>query len=266
MKRFLVLMVSVLVLFVGIAGCGRQSGGSLTVVGSTSVQPFMELLAEKYQSENPDVQINVQGGGSSAGVKSTIGGVADLGMVSRELKDSEAAGGVVPVIIARDGITVVVHPDNIVSGLTLEEIRAIFAGEITSWEVFGGVGDIVVVMREEGSGTRGAFEEIVMNKVEVTKDSIVQGSTGAIMSAVAGEPNAIGYISLANANATVSVLDVDGAEATNDNILNGSYPIARPFIICTKGEATGLTQKFTEFIMSADGQQVLANEGLVVGK
>lgn len=265
MKHFFVLVVSALVLSVGIVGCGPQSG-SLTVVGSTSVQPFVELLAEKYQSENPDVQINVQGGGSSAGVKSTIDGVADLGMVSRGLKDSELADGVMPVVIARDGIAVVVHPDNIVTGLTLEEIRAIFAGEITSWEAIGGVGDIVVVMREEGSGTRGAFEEIVMNKIEVTKDSIVQGSTGAVMSTVAGEPNAIGYISLSNANVTVSVLDVDGAEATNDNIFNGNYPIARPFIICTKGEASGLTKEFIDFIMGADGQQVLADEGLVVGK
>lgn len=265
MKRILVLMVSVLVLSLGVVGCGRQTG-SLTVVGSTSVQPFMELLAEKYQSENPDIQINVQGGGSSAGVKSVIDGIADLGMASREIKDSELAEGVTPVVIARDGIAIVVHPDNMVGDLTLEQIRFVFAGEITSWEAFGGFGGIVVVMREEGSGTRGAFEEIVMDRVEVTKDSIVQGSTGAVMSAVAGEPNAIGYISLANANENVKVLNVNGAEATNDNILNGSYPIARPFIACTKGEVTGITKDFIDFILGEVGQQVLADEGLVVGK
>ncbi|HAH96433.1 MAG TPA: phosphate-binding protein [Firmicutes bacterium] len=265
MKRFLVLLVSVLALSLGIAGCGRRSG-SLTVVGSTSVQPFMEMLAEKYQSENPDIQVNVQGGGSSAGVKSAIDGIADLGMASREIKDSELAEGITPIVIARDGIAVAVHPENAVSDLTIEEIRAIFAGEITSWEAIGGVGDIVVVMREEGSGTRGAFEEIVMNKVETTKDSIVQGSTGAVMSAIAGEPNAIGYISLANANATVKLLDVNGVETTNENILNGSYAIARPFSVCTKGDATGLAKDFIDFIMGEVGQQVLADEGLVVGK
>lgn len=248
-----------------LTGCeGRQN--SITVAGSTSVQPFMELLAEEYMSRSPRVQINVQGGGSSAGIKAVTDGTADLGMASRRLTGDELSQGIVSTVIARDGIAVITHPDNPVDSLSLDQLRNIFSGRVTAWNAFGGSGRITVVVREEGSGTRGAFDELAMGEQAVTRDAVVLGSTGAVRAAVAGDPGAIGYISLAQADQSVKVISIDGVEPSQENVGNGRYVIARPFIIMTGGAPTDSVKRFIDFITSPDGRQILLNEGMVVAQ
>lgn len=263
MKRLSLFSLLTLALVLIVTGCGGPRK-SLTVAGSTSVQPFMELLAEEFMNRNPGVQINVQGGGSSAGVKAVLDRTADIGMASRELTPSEVSGGVVPIVIARDGIAIIVNPQNAVSGMTIEQLREIFAGRLVSWKALEGDGSVVVVVREEGSGTRTAFDELAMGEQPVTKNAVVQGSTGAVRTAVAGDPNAIGYISLAQVDRTVRAVEIDGIPATEQNIAAGKYKIARPFNVLTKGPASELAQAFINFILSADGKSILAKEGLIV--
>lgn len=263
MRRFYPALLAVLVLMGILSGCGEPSS-SLTVAGSTSIQPFMELLAEEYMSRNPGAQINVQGGGSSSGIRAALDGTVEVGMASRELVSEELRAGAVPVVIARDGIAIVVHPDNPVKTLTLQQIQDLFSGKASDWSSFGGSGTIVVVMREEGSGTRGAFDDLVLENGTPTKNAVVQGSTGAVRATVAGDVNAIGYISLAQVDDTVRILPVNGVAPTIATILDGTYAIARPFNIVTKEKAMGEAQKFIDFIMSTDGQKILADEGLIV--
>ncbi|UNC93321.1 phosphate ABC transporter substrate-binding protein [Candidatus Contubernalis alkaliaceticus] len=243
-----------------------QLSGTITIAGSTSVQPISEVLAEEFMDLYPDVRINVQGGGSSAGVKAADEGAADIGASSRDLKDEEKHLN--EIVIAKDGIAVVVHPSNNVDTLSMEQVRDIFAGSISNWSEVGGENvDIIAVTREEGSGTRGAFEEIVMGSDNpISSKAIVQSSTGAISTTVAGDPNAIGYISLAALNNDVKTVKVDGIEVTKENILSGSYKVARPFLYLTKGEPEGLVKAFIDFILSAEGQELCNEEGLVAVK
>lgn len=248
--------------------------GTVIIAGSTSVQPLSEELASEFMRLNPDVSIEVQGGGSSVGVKSAADEVADIGAASRELKDSEGGLGLTEYVIAKDGIAVVVNPSCEVSDLTLEQIKKIFIGEITNWSEVGGADRaITVVSREEGSGTRGAFVEIsgVESKDEngekvdkTTENALVQPSTGAAKQTVATTPDTIAYISLGAMDDTVKALKVEGAEATNANVLNGSYKIARPFLYLTKGEVSEVTQTYIDFVMSASGQEIVEKEFIPV--
>lgn len=263
MKRICFFAVLVLMAAGVLAGCGAPQE-SVTVVGSTSVLPFMELLADEYMRRNPDVQINIQGGGSSAGVKAVNDGTADLGMASRELTDDEKGQGIRPVVIARDGIAVIVHPGNSVGNLGLEQLQSIFSGRVVSWGALGGTGRITVVVREEGSGTRSAFDELAMGGNRVTRDAVVQGSTGAVRSTVAADPGAIGYISLAQVDKTVAALPINGVAPSAKDILSSNYVISRPFSVMTKGEPKETVSDFIRFILGPGGQSILSKEGLVV--
>lgn len=266
MKRFWMvglLLCAVLVMSTGVQAANAVSG-KLTVAGSTSVYPFMELLANAYMQKYPKVQINVQGGGSGVGIKAAVSGTADIGMSSRELKDSEVKEGLVPTEICRDGIAVILHPANPVKDMTIEQLKGIFAGQTADWGALGFKGKITVINREEGSGTRGAFEELVMGGVPLTKDSVVQASTGAVRSAVAADPQAIGYISMAQVDKTVRAAKVHGVLPNVKDILNGTYKIQRPFLLVSKGKPQGLAKNFIAFILSREGQKILAAEGLVV--
>ncbi len=252
------------------AGCGGRTGRgtpgaagkSLTVAGSTSVQPFAELLADEFMATHPGVAVSVQGGGSSAGARAALTGVAQIGMLSRELQGEEKS--LQPVVIARDAIAVVVHPSNPVDDLTTEQIRDIFAGRIANWSQVGGPDHrIDVVSREEGSGTRGSFDEIVMGESEVTPAAIVQDSNGAVRETVAGDPAAIGYISLGLVDSRVKGVRVSGVAPSVSNVENGTYRIVRPFIFATRGAPTPHAQEFIDFALSAAGQRLLESEGLV---
>ncbi len=233
--------------------------GSIQIAGSTSVQPLAEELAAAFMDKNSDVKIDVQGGGSSAGVKAAADGVADIGMASRELKDEEK-DSVQATVIAQDGIAVVVNAGNDVSDLTMDQVKGIFAGEISNWDQVGGASaPIVVINREEGSGTRGAFEELVLGEeTSFTESAAIQNSTGAVRTAISSDVNAIGYISMGSMDDSVKALQVDGVEAIEDNVLAGTYKIARPFNFLTMGEPTDLSKAFIDWILSAEGQELVA--------
>ncbi len=258
----LVLFVVLVTLVPLLAGCARAEAG-ITVAGSTSVQPFAELLAEEYMRDHPRAVINVQGGGSSAGIQAALTGAAAIGMSSRELKPAEAAE-LEPIVIALDAIAIIVHPSNAVSDLSIQQVRQVFAGEVKSWrEVGGAERPLTIVTREEGSGTRGAFQELVMGKVDISPRAIVQDSNGAVRQVVADDPNAVGYISLGLVNEQVKAVSTGGVEPSNDQVKQGNYTLVRPFLFVVKGEPQGEAKAFIEYTLSAEGQQVLAAEGLV---
>ena len=246
-----------------ITACTKTSNSGTIVAGSTSVQPYAEVLAEEYMILNPGSQIDIQGGGSSAGITAAETESAAIGMSSRGLKDDEMH--LWHIEIAKDGLVLIVNPDNPVDNLSLDQIRDIYSGIITDWSQVGGVeARINLIAREEGSGTRSAFIDLVMREgEEITPKAIVQDSNGSVMQLVAGDPNAIGFISLGLVNDNIKALDIDGIEATAENIMNNSYTLARPFLFVTKDEPTGLTKDFIDFILSSDGQEILSSEGLI---
>ncbi|MGE5509402.1 MAG: phosphate ABC transporter substrate-binding protein [Chitinophagales bacterium] len=239
--------------------------GKLVLAGSTSVQPLAEALAEEFMAKNPGVRVQVQGGGSSAGISAAKSGAADIGTSSRELKPDEK--GLHEVKVALDGIAVVVHPKNSVKNLTSEQICKIYTGEITNWKQVGGKdAPIMVVTREAGSGTRGAFEELVMQKRSIFTKAIVQGSTGAVRSTVAQAPNSIGYISLGSLDETVKAVSVNGVAASEENVKNKTYKIARPFLFLTRSQPAGLAKAFIDFALGKDGQKIVAEEFVPVSR
>jgi phosphate transport system substrate-binding protein len=252
--------------FVTVPSCGpggRGGGvGVLTVAGSTSVQPFAEKLAEAYMARHPEVSINVQGGGSTAGVKAAETGAAQIGMSSRHLKPEEA--GLHQSVIAYDGIAVITHGSNPVRALTREQVAAIFAGEVSTWAAVGGPDrPIHFVTREEGSGTRGAFEEMVMGKKTIAPRSLVQDSNGAVREIVASDPNALGYISLGLVDRRVRAVAVDGVEPSTEAIHAKRYGIVRPFLFLSRAEPQGAARGFVDYVLGPEGQRLLTLEGLV---
>lgn len=246
-----------------LAGCrGPQSGG-LTVAGSTSVQPLAELLADRYMAEHPGVTINVQGGGSSAGVRAAQSGAAAIGMASRELKPTET--GLTTFLMARDAIAIIVHPTNPVRTLTKEQARGIFSGQTRRWDEIGGPArPITFITREEGSGTRGAFEDMVMGKdTEIAPDGIVQDSTGAVRAIVAGDRNAVGYISLGMVTPEVATVALDGVVPTHTSVMDGRYSLTRPFLLLTKGQPTADAQVYLDYVRTPPCQAIVEEEGYV---
>ncbi|MGE5553874.1 MAG: phosphate ABC transporter substrate-binding protein [Betaproteobacteria bacterium] len=262
----LVLVVALLLsLNRGMVGRARAEtlSGTLIIAGSTSVQPLAEVLAEEFMAKHPRVRILVQGGGSSAGIAAAKSGAAQIGTSSRELKPEER--GLHAVQIALDGIAVIVHPSNPVTNLSLEQLRRIYAGEVRNWKEVGGpAGEIMVVTREAGSGTRGAFEELVMKGKAISGKAIVQGSTGAVRSSVAQARGAVGYVSLGALDGTVKTVSLDGVRPTGANVKKKVYKLARPFLFLTKSAPTGLSKAFIDFVLSKEGQQVVAEEFIPV--
>ncbi len=244
------------------AGCGAGGGRPLSLVGSTSVQPFAEVLAEEYEAKHPEHKVEVQGGGSTAGLVAAANGLADVGTCSRELT-AEEAKQFTPVVIARDGLAVIVHPSNPVKGLTKEQIRKVFAGRIRNWKEVGGR-DLAIwpITREEGSGTRESFMHLVMGKETISRRALVQESNGSVRELVRSDPSAIGYISLGLVS-EVKALDIDGVTPSAKAVVEGRYTLARPFLFVVKGAPTPDAQAFIDFVLSAEGQKVLETEGLV---
>lgn len=263
--RRISVIVSVVILALSISlmsACNRKSGAAMIVAGSTSVQPYAEVLAEEYMGLNPGSEIDIQGGGSAAGITAAQSGSADIGMSSRALKDDEKSLWYVE--IARDGLVLIVNPKNPIRNLTKDQVRGIYTATITDWSELGGPkSKINIITREEGSGTRSAFTELLMGKAEITPKAIVQDSNGAVRQLVAEDPNSIGFISLGLVNDKVKALHLDGVIASRENIINGSYTLSRPFLFVTKGKPSGLTKKFVDFTLSPEGQKLLSNEGLI---
>ena len=206
--------------------------------------------------------INVQGGGSTAGIRSVRGDAADIGSSSRDLREDEK--DLRETVIAWDGIAIIVHPKNNIHNLNLTQLRDIFAGKIKYWSELGWVHkSIHFVTREEGSGTRCAFEEMVMHDVPISDEALVQDSSGSVREIVAHDPHAIGYISYGIVDKRVNALSIDGVELNLRTIKEKKYEITRPFLFVTKEEPHGLVRDFIDFLLSSEGQRILEMEGLV---
>lgn len=248
------------------AGCSKDKQSTVKVMGSTSIQPFAEELGREYEKKNPGHHIQVEGGGSSVGLQAASTGLANIGSCSRELVEGDPAG-LETVVIARDGVAVIVHPSNPVNDLTTEQIRKIFKGEITNWKEVGGKdAEIRLATREESSGTREAFIHLVMDKQSIANSAIVQGSNGSIKQVVGGGDAYIGYMSLGQVDKDVKALQVNGEVATTENVLAGKYRLARPFLFVTKGKPTPEAQAFIDYVLSSEGQQLMQHEGLIPAK
>jgi len=243
--------------------------GTITEAGSTTVQPLAELLAAEFMTMHPKVTITIQGGGTSVGITSVDDGTVDIGAASRELKPEEPQCS--KHLLARDGIAIVVNSaDSAVTNLTKIQVREIFAGEITNWQDVGGPDeDIIVVAREEGSGTRGAFQELVMGKdadgkdILITNEAILQSSNGAVRTTIATTPYSIGFISFGYLDASVKALDIEGVAATVANVLSADYPISRPLYFLTKTDPTGIVKAFIDYCLSTEAQPIVVDEGYI---
>ena len=240
--------------------------GSISMVGSTSMEKFANALSEAFMEKYPKVTVTAEFVGSGAGIEAVYNGTADIGNSSRNLKDEEKAKGVAENIVAIDGIAVVVDPANTVEDLTKDQLTSIYDGTVTNWKDVGGNdAPIVVVGREAGSGTRGAFEELLKLE-DACKYSNELDSTGAVMAKVASTPGSIGYVSLDVLDDTVKALKLDGAEPTEENIKAGKYFLSRPFVMATKGEISeqsDLVKALFDFIYSDEGSELVKSVGLI---
>ena len=265
-KRAAVAVVLVLSLNL-LSACGGRPENSVVIAGSTSVQPYVEVLEEQYARLYPGNKIDIQGGGSSAGVTAVESGAADIGMSSRALKDAEL--GLWSVEIAKDGLAIIINPANPIDNLTLEQVRDIYAAKITDWGELGSASArIHLIAREEGSGTRDAFVSLVMEDVWITPRAIVQNSNGAVRQLVSADPYSIGFISMGLVDGPqfddpVKALRLDGVEPTRENISNGGYRLFRPFLFVLSDPPTGSVQQFVTFALSEEGQRILEHEGLI---
>ncbi len=275
-------VAAVMVWFSFFSGRGNAGKRPLNCVGSTSIQPLAELLAEEYSKLHPLETIDVQGGGSTAGLQALREHIADIGMCSRSLKAEEAAQAR-GIPIAIDGLAIVVHLSNPVSNLSRDQVREIFAGHITHWKQVGGQDrPIELITREEGSGTREAFVKLVMeagdskptatnssekvgpqHPVRISRKAMTQESNGAVKELVKHNPTAIGYMSLGLVRGELKILSVDGVYPTLQTVRNKQYSLVRPFLFVVKGTPTPAAQAFIDYVLSAEGQQILEKEGLV---
>lgn len=243
--------------------------GSISMVGSTSMEKLANALSEAFMEKYPDVTVTAEFVGSGAGIEAVTNGTTDIGNSSRSLKDEEKAAGVVENVVAIDGIAVCVDPANEVADLTKEQLTNIYNGTVTNWKEVGGADEpIIVIGREAGSGTRGAFEELV-DLVDGCKYANELDSTGAVIAKVASTPGAIGYASLDALDDSVKALSLEGVEATAENIKAGNYFLSRPFVMATKGEISeqnDLVQAWFDFVLGDEGQQVASEVGLITVK
>lgn len=240
--------------------------GKIAISGSTSVGPLMEKIAEAYESENNGITIEINQVGSSAGIKDTINKVSEIGMSSRELKEEEKKE-VNGTVIAYDGIAVITNINNTIKNITIEQIKDIYTGKITNWkEIDGGKdSEIIVASREDGSGTRDAFQEIIgYTSEELTGNSMIANGNGGLKELVVGNENAIAFVSFEYLDDSVNVVNVEGVEAKAELVKSGEYKISRPFLLVNRGD--GLTengQKLIDFILSEEGQQIVIDNKLI---
>ena len=249
----------------GNAGATQEITGTVNTDGSTSMADVMAVLKETFKEVQPGVNVNYTGSGSGSGITNVLNGSVDIGLSSRALKAEEEEQGAVAHVVALDGVAIVVNPENTVANLTVEQIAKIFSGEITNWSEVGGAdAEIAVFGRESGSGTRGAFEEIVG-----VEDACVYtneySSTGDMVGAVAGNPNAIGYASLSAVDESVIAVSVNDVAPSEATVKDGTYEIQRPFVMVTK-EGTELSeaaQAFLDYATSAEVAEYIAAAGAV---
>ncbi len=236
--------------------------GTVSITGSTSVEKILMDMISDFTAYNPDVTINYTGTGSSAGIADAMNGSNDIGASSRNLKSEET--GLEQVEFAYDGIAVVLHPSNKVADLTMDQILKIYSGEITNWSEVGGKdAKIIVVSRESASGTRGAFEELTgLKDVGLVESATVVEGNGNVQATVAGNENAIGYVSFSFINDTVKAVTVDGVKATPENAKAGTYVLSRPFLLVyNKDTVTPEAKAFLDYVVTEDAQTFVEDHG-----
>lgn len=265
-KKIVLLLTAMLLCTFTFASCASEgaAAGEVSMSGSTSMEKLVKALSEEYMAQNPDVTIDVQLGGSSAGFNNVVDGVSDIGNLSRALKEDEKEAGLTEYIVAYDGIAIVVNPANTVSALTIDQLKDIYTGKITNWKEVGGADmEIVVVGREAGSGTRDGFEEIV-GVQDQCKLKAELNETGQVVATVASTKGAIGYISLGSLSETVKALSIDGVSVNVDTVKDGSYKIQRPFLmVVSKDNTNEACKAFIDYILSDEGQTIVESQGYV---
>jgi len=241
--------------------------GTVTLAGSTSMQKLCEAMIESFEEAYPDITVTAEYTGSGAGLEALAGGKTDIGNSSRALKDSEKESGAVENVVAIDGIAVITHNSNTVSDLTSEQLTDIYTGKITNWKDLGGADEAIVVLgREAGSGTRGAFEEL-LDVADQCAYAQELDTTGGVLAKVAATPGSIGYVSLDVVDDTVKALSLDGVEPTEANIVAGSYKLSRPFVMATLGtidEQNDLVKTWFSYVQSDEGKAVITAMGLIL--
>ena len=282
MKKFLTLALTAVMALSLLTACGSKNdnsadtntdgsntettlSGTVSTDGSTSMEKVINSLGESFMLANKDVKFTYNPTGSGSGIQAVSEGRCDIGLSSRALKDDEKASGLTETILALDGIAIVVNPENPVSDLDIDTIAKIYTGEITNWKDVGGDdAEIVLIGREAGSGTRDGFESITDTK-DACKYRQELTSTGDVITTVAGNPNAIGYASLASVKDTVKALSVGGVAPTEATVSDGSYAVQRPFVLVTKDgtELSAAAQKFFDYATGAAAADVISAAGAV---
>ena len=273
MKKIISVLTVAGLLAAMLTGCGSTSTDSNTVAtdgdtvatdGSTSMEKVIGYLSEAYMEENAGVKVTYNPTGSGSGIQAVQEGRCDIGLSSRNLKDEEKAD-LVGTVVAIDGIAIIVNPENAVNDLSIEQIAALYKGEITNWSEVGGAdAPVVLIGREAASGTRDGFESITDTE-DLCKYSQELTSTGDVVQTVASNPNAIGYASLAAVKDTVKMLDVDGVTPTTETIQNGTYKVQRNFVFVTKknAELSDTAKAFFEFATSKAADELIVKAGAV---
>lgn len=265
MKKMILVAITAVMLLGCLTGCGSSKGGTVSTDGSTSMSKVIGALGESFENENSGVKFSYSGTGSGSGIKAVQEGRCDIGLSSRNLKDDEKAAGLTATVLAYDGIAIIVHPENPVSDLSLEQIAAIYTGEIANWnEVGGSDSEIVRIGREAGSGTRDGFESITGTE-DACQYRQELSSTGDVIATVAGNPNAIGYASLASVQDTVKAISVDGVVPSEETVKDGSYAVQRPFVLVTKADTalSETAQKFFDYATSGAANEIITGAGVV---
>ena len=285
MKKIMAFALTAVMALALLAGCGNQTNndnannggdsadnggaaavsGTVSTDGSTSMEKVIGALSESYMAANKDVTVNYNPTGSGAGITAVQEGTCDIGLSSRALKDEEKAAGLQETVLAYDGIAIIVHPDNPVSDLTLEQIAQLYTGEITNWKDVGGNdAQVVLIGREAASGTRDGFESITGTKDKCQYRQELT-STGDVITTVSQNPDAIGYASLASIKDNVKALNVDGVTPSEASVKDGSYKVQRPFVLVTvEGKAlSSAAQSFFDYATSADAADIIAKAGAV---
>ena len=268
MKKIIAILLAAVmaVAVLPLSACAKGLSGTVSTNGSTSMEKVVGILSEQFMELNGDVTITYDATGSGTGIEAAANGTADIGLASRALKDAEVEKGLVATTVALDGIAIIVNENCPVDDLTVEQIAAIFTGEITDWSEFGGKGEIACIGREAGSGTRDGFESITKTADKcVLKQELT--STGAVIAAVKSSENAIGYASFAAVEGQegIKVLTVEGMECTAENIVDGTYVIQRPFNLVTleNAELSEAAKAFFDYMISEDAAELITMAGAV---
>lgn len=248
-----------------LTSCSSGEAKTVSTDGSTSMEKVIGALGEAFEAENSGTTFTYNPTGSGSGITAVLEGRCDIGLSSRALKDDEKAQGLTETVLAYDGIAIIVNPENTVEDLTVDQIASIYKGEVTNWSEVGGAdGEIVLIGREAGSGTRDGFESITGTK-DACKYRQELTSTGDVITTVANNPNAIGYASLASVKDTVKALKVGGVTPTEDTVKDGTYLIQRPFVFVTKTDKklSDTAQKFFDYAMSSAAASIISKAGAV---